>query len=51
MKMNLWYFILIVWWIFGIALVKGLGLTLAAFIFPPYAWVAVCMWAIERWLS
>ncbi len=42
------YLVLIVWWIFGIAAVKGFWMTLIAFCFPPVAWVVLAELVLER---
>lgn len=41
---------ILMWWIHGIAVVKGFWLTLLAFVFPPAAWYFSMVWFTERFL-
>lgn len=40
--------LMLVFWVFGIAVVKGFWLTVLAVCLPPAAWVFAAQWIIER---
>ncbi len=42
------YVLMLVFWVFGIAVAKGTFAWLLAACFPPAAWVFAAMWIIER---
>lgn len=45
-SIGLWTFLLVVWWMLGVAVAKGFWLIVGAAVFPPLAWVIFAQWAL-----